>query len=142
MVNALARAAVCDQREWGGGRGWATQALSEGIIHNVAHGLVPLGRAEFRLPKEVVIYDEGGSHTYRCATAGTEQIPDHLIFIQVFSPRLALPPCAQTDLPVPAVPAKGLMRGTPKGSKSSTLRVTAVSPRTRAVAAMSASSRC
>src|SRR5665213_1450206 len=43
--------------------------------------------------------------------------------------------------PYPWGPAKGLMRATPKGSKSSTLRVTTVRPRTRAVAAMSASSR-
>jgi len=35
----------------------------------------------------------------------------------------------------------GLIKGAPKGSKSSTLRVTTVNPRTNAVAAMSASSR-
>jgi hypothetical protein len=64
VVDLLARATVCDQREWDRGRGWAAQALSEGVIHNVAHGLVPLGRAEFRLPKEIVIYDEYRSHTY------------------------------------------------------------------------------
>jgi len=64
VVDALARAAVSDQREWRGGRGWAAQAFSEGVIHNIAHGLVPLGRAEFRLPKKIVVYYEGGSHTY------------------------------------------------------------------------------
>jgi hypothetical protein len=48
----------------GGGRGWAAQAFPEGVIHYVAHGLVPLGRAEFRLPKKIVVYYEGGSHTY------------------------------------------------------------------------------
>jgi hypothetical protein len=71
VVNAFARAAVSDQREWGSGRGWAAQALSEGIIHNVAHSLVPLGRAEFRLTEEIVIYDEGCSHTYDHIYAGS-----------------------------------------------------------------------
>src|ERR1019366_4489273 len=37
--------------------------------------------------------------------------------------------------------SNGLIKETPKGSKSSTLRVTTLKPRTRAVAAMSASSR-
>lgn len=64
MVNALAGAAVSDQREWGGGRRLATQTLSESVIHNVAHSLVPLGGAEFRLPEEIIIYNECGSHTY------------------------------------------------------------------------------
>jgi hypothetical protein len=64
VVEAFARAAVSDQREWGSGRGWAAQALAEGVIHNIAHGLVPLGCAEFRLTEEIVIYDEGCSHTY------------------------------------------------------------------------------
>jgi hypothetical protein len=64
VVNTLARAAVSDQREWGGARRRATQALSQGAIHNVAHSLVPLSSAEFRLAKEIIIYNEGGSHTY------------------------------------------------------------------------------
>jgi hypothetical protein len=64
VVNALARAAVSDQREWGGGGRRATQTLSQSAIHNVAHSLIPLSSAEFRLPKEIIIYNEGGSHTY------------------------------------------------------------------------------
>jgi hypothetical protein len=64
VVNALVGAAVCDQREWSRGRCWATQALSEGVIHNVAHGLIPIGSALFRLAKEIIVNNEGGSHTY------------------------------------------------------------------------------
>ena len=63
-MNALAGAAVSDQREWGGGRRRATQTFSQGVIHNIAHSLVPLSSTEFRLPKEIIIYNEGGSHTY------------------------------------------------------------------------------
>lgn len=63
-MNTLAGAAVSDQREWGGGRRRATQTLSEGVIHNIAHSLVPLSSPKFRLPKEIVIYNEGGAHTY------------------------------------------------------------------------------
>ena len=63
-MNTLAGAAVSDQREWGGGRRRATQAFSEGVIHNIAHSLVPLSSAEFRLPKQIIVDNEGGSHTY------------------------------------------------------------------------------
>jgi hypothetical protein len=64
VVDTLTRATVCDQREWGRGRGCATQTFSEGAIHNVTHRLVPFCRAEFRLPKKIVVYDEGDAHTY------------------------------------------------------------------------------
>jgi len=64
VVNALAGASVSDQRERSGGRSRTTQAFSESAVHNVAHSLIPLRSAEFRLPEEIVIYDEGGSHTY------------------------------------------------------------------------------
>jgi hypothetical protein len=63
-MEALARAPIGDQREGGRGTGRAAQALSERVIHNITHGLVPLGCAEFRLPKKIVVYDEGGSHMY------------------------------------------------------------------------------
>jgi uncharacterized heparinase superfamily protein len=63
MVDALAGAAIGDQRKrWGRAR-WAPKALAERIIHNIAHSQVPLSSAALGLPQEFIIYYEGGSHT-------------------------------------------------------------------------------
>jgi hypothetical protein len=77
VTDALAGAAVSDQREGWGDTDWATQVFPESAIHNVAHGLIPLGRTEFRTPKEIVVNNEGGPHTYDhiCETATLKARP-------------------------------------------------------------------
>jgi hypothetical protein len=63
MVNALAGAAIGDQRKRWSRPNWTPEALSKSVIHNIAHGQVPLGSAALGLPQELVVYYEGSSHT-------------------------------------------------------------------------------
>jgi hypothetical protein len=55
VLDTPAGAPVSNQRKRGRGTRRAAQALSQRVIHNVAHGLVPLGRTELRLPKELIV---------------------------------------------------------------------------------------
>ena len=63
VVDGLAGATISDSENRAAAGLGAPDTLGEHYSRHRSR-TVPFGRAEFRLPQEIVVYDEGGTHTH------------------------------------------------------------------------------